>query len=232
MSIIYFSYGLTKSASSFVYQLQQEIINASTYNLVKLPQAIFGALGNPNYLERVTDENIKQILEWLPENSAVVIKTHSAPSPLLLKLLRDGKAFASVTYRDPRDIALSLVDHGARSRETGIPDFADFYKPLDSIDMIKMQVETRLSLWKENENCLFLNYKLIKNSPKVVIEKILQQISISNVDSNRITDKFEDKANVTLYNIGKSNRFLEDMTINEIDVFNETFEDFIEFCNL
>ena len=231
MRIIYFSYGIMKTASSFVHQLQQEIIRSSTYDLVELPENIMDHPRNPHYLEKITDEKIQQILEWLPEDSAVVIKTHSAPSPLLLKLLSEGRVFASATYRDPRDIALSFIDHGVRAKKLGLPEFTEFLKPLDTVDSIKYQIEQRFSLWKDNKNCLLLKYDLIKNNPKLVIEKIMEQVSISNFDSNIISKKFEDKTNVTLYNVGKSNRFLEGMTKDEIDAFNETFKDFIEFCS-
>ncbi len=230
MSFIYFSYGMTKSASSFVYQLQEEIIRSSSYTFVKIPASICGRSGNENYLENITDETIKLILEWLPENCVTVIKTHNAPSLLALELISEGKAFASITYRDPRDIAISLLDHGKRSREKGISDFAEFYHPLDTIDMIKNQIETRFSLWEENKKSLLLNFDLIKNNPKLVVEKIIKQIEVSNVEANKICEKFDNKSNVIHYNVGKNKRFLDLMTAAEIKTFDSIFKGFLDFC--
>lgn len=231
MSFIYFSYGMTKSASSFVYQLQEEIIRSSSYTFVEIPFSISGIRGKENYLENITDEIIQLIVEWLPENCVTVIKTHGAPSPLALELISEGKAFASATYRDPRDIAVSLLDHGKKSREKGIQDFASFYHPLDTIDMITNQLEKRFSLWAANNNCLLLNFDSIKNSPNVVVENIIKQMGVSNVDAKKVCDKFDNKKNVIHYNVGKNKRFLDLMTEDEINAFDNVFKDFISFCN-
>jgi len=152
MSFIYFSYGMTKSASSFVYQLEEQIFKLSEYNLVKIPFGIRGNKAPENYVEPITDEKIREILDWLPANAVTVIKTHGAPSTLACELVNQGKAFASATYRDPRDIAVSLADHGSRSREKGIADFANFIHPFDALQEIKNQLK-RLNPWLNLTGC-------------------------------------------------------------------------------
>jgi hypothetical protein len=230
MSYIYFSYGMTKSASSFVYQLQEQIVSLSHYNLVQIPPKIRENNARENYLEPITDEKIIQILDWIPENSITVIKTHGAPSKLALKLIGDGKAFASATFRDPRDIAISLTEHGQRSRDKGISDFAEFMNPTDPISEIKIQIEKRFKPWINNPACLPLNYKLIKESPLRVAESLLNQMQMNDIDAKEVLAPFEDKANIIHFNKGEGGRYNSLMTEEEINIFRTEFEDFIEYC--
>lgn len=230
MSYIYFSYGMTKSASSFVYQLQEQIVDLSNYDLVKIPTEIRGNNARENYLEPITDEKIQQILEWLPDNSITVIKTHGAPSKLALELISSGKAFASATFRDPREIAISLTEHGQRSRDKGIPDFANFIKPTDPIPEIKIQIEKRFKPWMNNEACITLNYKLIKESPITVAKMLLDQMNIKNVNVEDVLAPFEDKTKIIHFNKGESGRFNNLMTEDEINMFKSQFKEFISYC--
>jgi hypothetical protein len=49
-----------------------------------------------------------------------VVKTHEGPSPSARLLLRMGMARSTYIYRDPRDVSLSLFEHGQRIRTQGI----------------------------------------------------------------------------------------------------------------
>ncbi|HCG6790966.1 TPA: hypothetical protein NJ263_004532 [Vibrio parahaemolyticus] len=229
--MIYFSYGMTKSASSFVYQLQERIIELSDYDLVKLPENIRGNKAKENYIEVITNENVEKILAWLPENAATIIKTHSGPSDLAVELVRSKQALASATYRDPREIAVSLLDHGKRSRDKGIKDFANFYSPLDTVNGINTQIHQRFGPWKNAENCLTINYSLTKSSPKELVELLIKQMGVNNVNVEDVLAPFEDKSKIIHYNVGESNRYLNRFNNEELESFNTKFESFIKYCN-
>lgn len=229
--MIYFSYGMTKSASSFVYQLQEQIIKNSNYNLVKVPTEIRNNNARENYLEPITDEKVQQILEWLPENSVTVIKTHGSPSPLAIKLVQEGKAWASATYRDPREIAISLLDHGKRSRDKGIPDFANFQKPLDTLKELEIQIANRFTPWKNTPNCLAINYNLTKSKPESLVKILLEQMNLKNINTEDILLPFEDKSKIIHFNIGENDRYKKIMDTEDLNIFNKHFESFINYCN-
>lgn len=221
---------MTKSASSFVYQLQERIIELSDYDLVKLPEDIRGNKARENYIASVNKEKVEKILEWLPENAATVIKTHGAPSDLAIQLVRNKQALASATYRDPREIAVSLLDHGKRSRDKGIKDFANFYSPIDTLNEIKIQIDNRFKPWRNTENCLAINYNLTKSSPETLVEMLLQQMEIKNVDVKDVLAPFEDKSKIIHYNVGENNRYLNRFEESELKSFNSAFESFIKYC--
>ncbi|WP_447041182.1 hypothetical protein [Vibrio parahaemolyticus] len=230
--MIYFSYGMTKSASSFVYQLQERIIELSDYDLVKLPEDIRGNKARENYIEVITNENVEKILAWLPENAATIIKTHSGPSDLAVELVRNKQALASATYRDPREIAVSLLDHGKRSRDKGIRDFANFHAPLDTLGEIKTQINKRFSPWKNAENCLTINYSLTKSSPEELVKFLIKQMGVNHVNVDDVLAPFEDKSKIIHYNVGESNRYLNRFDQSDLESFNSEFSDFIKFCEV
>lgn len=230
MGFIYFSYGMTKSASSFVYQLEEEIFKHSKYEVVKLPFEIRGNKAIENYMEPITDERIEKILNWLPSNAVTVIKTHGAPSQLACDLVNEGHAYASATYRDPRDIAISLLDHGQRSRETNIPDFANFLAPLDTLPELQHQVK-RLNNWLDLSGCSAFSYNKIRSQPRDVVLEILQQTNLSNINVTEVLKPFEDKSNIIHYNVGAPGRFVSSMSDFERESFETAFSDFIYFCN-
>ncbi|MBZ9539948.1 hypothetical protein KGQ90_13515 [Modicisalibacter tunisiensis] len=229
MGFIYFSYGMTKSASSFVYQLEEQIFKLSKYNLMKIPPEIRGNRAPENYVEPITDEKVQEILGWLPEDAVTVIKTHGAPSKLACDLVNQGKAFASATFRDPRDIAVSLADHGARSREKGIADFANFVRPIDALPEIKNQLN-RLNPWLNLSRCRAFSYDLIRSTPEAVVKKILDQVELEKISINDILEPFQDRTKIIHYNVGSVGRYKEHMTEKEELQFKSEFEELLNMC--
>jgi len=229
MGVIYFSYGMTKSASTFVYQLECKIFELSSYNLVKAPSEIRGNKAAENYMEPITDKKVQELAAWLPDGAATVIKTHGPPSPLAIDLINSGAAFASATYRDPRDIAISLVDHGKKSREKGISDFSDFEKPMDALDELKRQLN-RLNPWLELSGCLSLSYETIRQDSEIVADKVINQLGLSGVNTADVLDPFQDKKEITHFNVGASERYKKHMSQEELEVFNSELGEFIEFA--
>lgn len=229
MGFIYFSYGMTKSASSFVYQLEEQAFKLSKYNLIKVPPEIRGNRAPENYVEPITDEKIQEILDWLPENAVTVIKTHGAPSKLACDLVNQGKAFASATFRDPRDIAVSLADHGARSREKGIADFANFVRPIDALPEIKNQLN-RLNPWLKLTGCRAFPYDSIRSKPEAIISGLLEQVGVADVPVKDVLEPFKDRSKIIHYNVGSAGRYKENMTEKEAQQFEAEFEELIAMC--
>lgn len=224
MGFIYFSYGMTKSASSFVYQLEEQIFKLSNYDLMKVPPEIRGNRAPENYVEPITDEKVREILDWLPENAVTVIKTHGAPSKLACDLVNEGKAYASATFRDPRDIAVSLADHGARSREKGIADFANFVRPIDALPEIKNQLN-RLNPWLALPRCRAFSYDDIRSRPEKIVEDVLEQVELSEIPIKDVLSPFQDRKTIIHYNVGSSGRYKDTMTHEDSEKFKKNLSE-------
>ena len=52
--------------------------------------------------------------------SPIVVKTHSRLTPAARRLLENGNAIGHCSYRDPREVILSLLDAGDKARQLGL----------------------------------------------------------------------------------------------------------------
>ncbi|MEW2973760.1 hypothetical protein AB1A96_17740 [Pseudomonas juntendi] len=229
MKYIYFSYGMTKSASTFMYQLTEKVFEVANIEPLKLPPEIKGNDSAENYIEPLTDEKINNILNWMPENGAVVIKTHGAPCSLAQSLISSGKAFASATLRDPRDISLSMIDHGRRSMMLGIKDFANIKEPSDAIPDIIVQID-RLNSWANQASCLVAPYETLRSSPDHIAKELCKQLKIKE-NHLEATAAFSDKSKIIQFNSGKENRHKTEMSVEDSQKFLTEFQEFIFYID-
>lgn len=225
MKYIYFSYGMTKSASTFMYQLTEKVFETANIEPIKLPPELKGNNSPENYIEPLTDEKIKNIINWMPNNSAAVIKTHGAPCPLAQQLISSGKAFASATLRDPRDISFSMIDHGKRSTTLGIADFANIKTPSDAIPDIKGQI-IRFKAWANQTSCLVAPYETLRSNPEHIAQKLCEQLKIA-ANPLEAAIAFNDKRKIGQFNKGKEHRHKAEMSAEDSVKFLTVFQEFI-----
>src|SRR5262245_35316182 len=122
--MIYVSFGMLKSASTLAYQLTEEILHQGGRRPILLGRPLRPAMSVTNYFDEI-DEDLIRHIEDQAQGRDVVLKTHQRPGPGLSRLIENGEVLASATFRDPREIALSMVDHGERSRRWAIPEFSE-----------------------------------------------------------------------------------------------------------
>lgn len=135
--MIYICYGVTKSASTFLYQLTEEILLRSGRTVCRIQQPVRGKL--ENYYDRITVPFLERV-ENAAKGRAVVLKTHGQLQPGVFDLIATGRVKASASIRDPREIALSMADNGARARALGLLPFAEVVEPADALPSIDMQL--------------------------------------------------------------------------------------------
>lgn len=143
---IYFSYGMTKSGSTLAYELARAALVLSGFDQPRLSTAAVMDRKKLNFVAHLTEANTAALLaEAEALGHMVVIKTHTRPDPPVVALLQSGQAIAHATFRDPRDMALSMVDHGDKSRAKGRPGFTEFREPADALENIKHQSNSLLA---------------------------------------------------------------------------------------
>ncbi len=137
--MIYVCYGITKSASTFLYQLTEEVFAVAGRTPHKLgpPYRPKGALDN--YFD-VVDEKLIQELAQVVGGDDLVIKTHGPPRGDIASLIASGAVLANASIRDPREIALSMLDHGRRARRWKLAPFVEFQSLEDTLPSIDNQI--------------------------------------------------------------------------------------------
>jgi hypothetical protein len=205
--MIYISYGVTKSASTFIYQLVEEIFRMSGRQPAKLSTTLKGRPHVENYVEPISGEILDRVRKEV-RGQDVVIKTHGAPDNVILAQVASGHVLASAIIRDPREIALSMVDHGERARALGVKDFTDFTEPRLAIENLKRQIE-RFNRWTSCKAVLVFAYDQISFETTKAVQILAAQIGVDVNPEVVIAPFAAKKSKIGQFNKGQRNRYLE-----------------------
>lgn len=114
--MIIISSSIPKSASTLVFRYQQDLLGLASHKNV-IAQEKFDNYSNYGFLRKIGLKEFVIIIFIKIKYGNIVIKTHSELTFLIKLLMALGLAKATFCYRDPRDIILSAIDHGERSRK-------------------------------------------------------------------------------------------------------------------
>jgi hypothetical protein len=209
MTRIYISYGITKSASTFAWQLIKRIAIGGGLPIATLTSRSKGRNSPVDYIDPLSRENL-DLVRGDVGNLPVVIKTHGDVTPAAARLVAEGTAHVFVSYRDLRDVALSLLDHGARSRANGIRDFSQFREVPETLENIRVQVR-RFENWVRSCNPLLLPYDEICFDTRSTISRIAERLGVL-VNTDLIFNEFNSNtASIGQFNKGERRRFEREM---------------------
>jgi hypothetical protein len=201
---IILSYGLPKSASTYIYTITRKIIINSKQRLIDVPSWVHGNYPTKhlNFIYNCTDDVIKKITNWMPTNSVVVLKTHGS---FKLKNTRNI-FFSTISIRNPLDIYLSLIDHVNRFNE---PAFKPYTKIIRFIPFMRIEIK-KFESWLQNKNFLLFPYDSFIINEKKYFEYLVKNLQI-NVNLEEILIK-NNKRHIHLFNKGIINRHKQDMS--------------------
>lgn len=222
--LIYFSYGMTKSGSTLAYELARSALVLSGLEQPRLSLAAVTDRKKINFVAHVDEPQAAAIRnEIATVGHTVAIKTHTRPDPPIVEMLQAGEAFAHAIYRDPRDMALSMLDHGERARLAGKPAFSEYRRVEDVIENIAHQTNT-LRAWLSLPGVIPLFYDDFAFDIDRTTAKIMTEIGVSapvdDVIRMATVDRF------TQLNKGVANRHLEEMDPADSSHFRAVFEPF------
>lgn len=137
-----------------------------SYNVARLlMQFVAQSRQSAFYASYHDGENLDKMIRLAMRRRAgfYVVKSH-LPGPLAMQAIAKGKAWNIVTYRDPRDVLVSLHDFKGWSIEDGVRAI------LHEMPYIE-------TFWKHDRS-LKLRYEDMKEDPKVEIRKIAQFLRV------------------------------------------------------
>ncbi|MBL4808302.1 MAG: hypothetical protein JKY31_13620 [Rhodobacteraceae bacterium] len=177
--LIYFSYGMTKCGSTLAFHLANVALELGGYPQPKLVCGAIEAKKKINFVQHITAEQADELRKIVDERGyPVVVKTHSRPDPEVVKMVQNGEAIAHAAYRDPRDMALSMMDHGAKARAKGDLAFAEIHTLDDALNGIRNQCDS-LTAWLRLPSTMPLFFEDISYDTVTVAQRILDQLEIS-----------------------------------------------------
>jgi hypothetical protein len=202
--MIYISYGVTKSASTFLYQLTEEILRVAGRPRGRLRPPLRPLTSMDNYLDVIDGAMLDSIASAMPDRD-IVLKTHGLLDPTVAARIEAGTVLASAAIRDPREIALSMVDHGRRSRRWRYREFSEFVANADTFASLDEQFR-RFGDWARVAPVFTYN-EICYDTPRVVAT-VAAQIGVS-VDPAAVLAPFATKGGVGQFNKGAALRYRE-----------------------
>ncbi|KRE15806.1 hypothetical protein ASE63_16395 [Bosea sp. Root381] len=218
--MIYISYGVTKSASTFLYQLTEETFRTAGRKVARLGHPFRPIDSVENYFNFIETELLDEI-ETAIGGQDIVLKTHGTPPRDLAQLVASGRVMGSASIRDPREIALSMLDHGTRSRRWRSSRFSEFVTVADTLHALDLQIACFLN-WAGTPGVAVFNYNDICFDSAAVVRSIAAQIG-AEVDAEAVVGTFGSKTTIGQFSKGKALRYTE-MDNRDQTLFLERFK--------
>jgi hypothetical protein len=226
--MIYICYGMTKSASTYLYQLTEELSLFAGRKPARLGSPFRPVLSLNNYFDRIDLPLVREIAASIGRND-VVLKTHGPPDPEIAARVARGEILASASMRDLREIALSMVDHGARSRRWGYPEFSECRTPIDALPSLDNQVAT-FRLWAAIPRMQTFSYNEICFDTAASMTKLAAQIGVA-VDIETVIKPFRYRNLIGQFSKGAALRYRE-MPLEQQQLFLDRYASFYEDFSL
>lgn len=237
--MIILSAGMPRAGSGWHFNLIHDLAVAAGHQDAR-------AIRKRYHLEKVLTEvncNIgaltprRLLAVWIPSlmGNTFAIKTHSAPTPMALKMIHRGWMRVIYIFRDPRDAMLSAMEHGRRARESG---HDNAFAHLLTFDDALAFMQQYLDIWEAWQSCreaLHCRYEDLLVNYEAQLQPLLKFLELDakapEIDAvlNRYHPEFSrgtDQRGLH-YRKGKIGRYREVFTAEQQEILNVTFEPFL-----
>jgi hypothetical protein len=230
-------YGIPKSGSTLAFKVVLEVLRSAGYEQPHIRNERVRAAGvavaegslPSNFLKKATKDAINALAEEIGPSRAIAVKTHARFAndlfPWLEEMQQKRALQVIASYRDPRDICLSAMDAGEKSRTNPVPKA---FGGIDSLEAAVQKVTRRIGdfrQWAALQGTLRLYYETVAFQPDDAIAAIETALGIQCDHEIVKRCVFEDAG--LLKNRAKSQRHLEDMDARARKELTEIFQKFI-----
>jgi hypothetical protein len=182
------SYGIPKSGSTLAYELLRGMLANAGFaqefaRAAKTTAAPPRRGARRNFVARLTREKIEELVGAIGPDGRIAIKTHDDFDPALFGWLEDmqrrGDIQVIASYRDPRDICLSLLDAAerARAREDGPKAFSHVQDLEHAAEKVGRRLE-EFRRWAALKGTLRIDYEELAFDTGKVIDRLERTLGI------------------------------------------------------
>ena len=176
--LLYFSYGMTKTGSTLAFQLARSALDLCGFPQDGVQSEVAKADENRNFVNHVSEQQLESLKqEARSRGYPIVLKTHTRPDLCVRQAIISGEAIAHACYRDPRDMALSMLDHAENARQTGRKPFSELHTLAQALTNIRSQHDS-LTAWLRLPNVMPLYFEDIAFNTVETARRILEQLGL------------------------------------------------------
>ena len=208
--MILISYGLPKSASTFVFFTLTNLAEGAGSPIWRRLDERMPADRKAAFQPDVDREYIELARDRWPDDELLPVKTHSTLHAYTAQEIWAGRIKATASFRDPRDSALALLDAGVRDRENGKESFfATLHHMDDAIRVLRKQIGKTME-WLETPNVMPVPFMLVAQHPDILARELANFAGTEDALS-RIDEAAPKKEDVPEFNKGVLKRYETEM---------------------
>lgn len=232
--MIIISSSIPKSASTLVRNYQQDLLALADHNNT-VAQEEFKKYSNCGFLRGIYFQDFLIIIFLKIKYGNIVIKTHSKPAFFIKLLIALGLAKATFCYRDPRDIILSAIDHGERTRTGLDPSNAckNMVTVKDSLPIVKPWTSNWYK-WKEFGKVFFIRYEDLMENKISYLQQMSDYFNLK-LKKEQIEEIYlkHEKIKKTAWNFNKgtTERYKSEMNSSDLLLCNQELKNILEDMN-
>jgi len=224
--MIVISYGIMKSGSTLAFEMARAVLEQAGHRQDLLPDDLVRPGADINLVMGWSDDGIQRLIDASADR-VVALKTHGSLWGVDLEKVREhiaaGDVRVHVVYRDPREMLISMLDHGVRARAGADVAFRDTWTLDDAIRRLGVQVYW-FTHWASLP-CLKLRYQDFAFDPAFGPTSIAEDVGV-DVDPARVWDAVNQR--FTQKNEARPDRYKTDLWPEELERIERAFPLFLE----
>lgn len=176
------SSGMQKSGTAYFYNVLNDLLiesGAANARMIKNEFSLEKILkDNNNNIDGISWKDLLKISIVSFKKGTFAVKTHYPNRRSFGILSKAGLLKIIYSYRDPRDVILSVIDHGKKLKESG--ETGNFTKMIE-IDEAIRNVKIWINDWNElsgKNNILKYRYEDFLKEPELIFRKVSEFLKI------------------------------------------------------
>jgi hypothetical protein len=222
-------YGIAKSGSTLAYELVKGVLADAGHSQKKVRSLAIKPKARGNHLAELSRDALLDTMAAIGDERIVAAKTHMAMPgsmfPWLEEMQQARKLQVFASYRDPRDICLSLVDHGVKSRDAGRPGFSRIHALDDAADVVERAI-AKFRQWAALKGSARLSFDTVAFAPDDAIAAIEARLGVKADREAVKRHAFEDA--FTQKNKARRHRYEDELDAADRARLSQRFAEFIE----
>ncbi len=238
--------GLQKSGSGWLYNILHDLLKLQYgYDSRKI-KTIYSLeeflIDDNNFVPKLNAQSAEALAKPLHEGKVIIIKTHNYPDISFFNYMQKYHLMDKVkllySMRDPRDVVMSVIDHG--KVQTDHPRMS-FAKNIKKGVMIVFDYLIKAEEWLINNNAVKIKYETLNENTLEtiinlntllelgidieVIQTVVKYYDKNNMEDNESIEKSFDRIH---FNKAKSFRYKEEMNNTDLELCNRFFNYYIQ----
>lgn len=227
--MILLSNSIPKTGSTLIANYQEDILSKLD---LKSGQKKLKSKYKGRYIESPKGTILIDLLGIDLSAGSVLVKCHWNQNKFLNAFCFMPNVKMTLSYRDPRDIILSLIDHGNRTRAKNDISgaFADCFNILQLIPRVLDYME-RLKYWETKNYVHLIKYENLMSDPLNVLKEMIAFLNWNLKDevlTGLIDNRENNKQKSHNFNKGITERWRNEMSQIEKEECLKVFRPFLE----